>query len=130
MPGGQALSITVALNSSQDKKTPVVLPTTTVFNPLADKSCHELVIKAAQGKLRLRKSKTYRVFVAKDGAELKSEDDWHRALEKEVVLLVSAGEDYVGARREEGGGVHPEANPNCSIVNLAHRTPVDLMAVY
>jgi len=54
MPGGQALNSTVALNSSQDKKTPIILPATAAFNPLADKSCHELVIKAAQGKLRLK----------------------------------------------------------------------------
>jgi len=133
MPSGQALNITVVLNSSQDKKTPVVLPATTAFNPLADKSCHELVIKAAQGKLRLKKSKTYRISVAKDGAELKTEDNWQRALKKEAVLLVSAGEEYVGAEREEGGGMHrrfrcvatkqrpvltyfckAEANPNCS----------------
>jgi len=33
-------------------------------------------------------------------------DGWLRALKKEVVLLVSAGEEYVGAKKEDGAGEH------------------------
>jgi len=47
-----------------------------------------------------------RIFVARNGDELVSEEDWRRVVTKrdggDVVLLVSAGEEYVGLKRKEG----------------------------
>jgi predicted ThiF/HesA family dinucleotide-utilizing enzyme len=44
--------------------------------------------------------KPQRVFVARSGDELITEEDWVRVLKNDVVLLVSAGEDYVGLKKE------------------------------
>jgi hypothetical protein len=41
-----------------------------------------------------------RVFVGRNGQELISEDDWKRNVKDDIVLLVSAGEEYVGIKRE------------------------------
>jgi hypothetical protein len=51
-------------------------------------------------KARLRLKKPTRVFVQGTGEELLDEDGWRRALKNDAVLLVSAGEEYVGLRKE------------------------------
>jgi hypothetical protein len=93
-----ALRVTVALNTNQTIKTVVLLPADTCPDPKASKSCYSLVLKASQTKLRLKK--VQRIFVARTGDELSTEEDWVRALKNDVVLLVSAGEDYVGLKRD------------------------------
>jgi hypothetical protein len=54
--------------------------------------------KTAQSKLRLKKPT--RVFVGRTGQELLTEDDWKPNVKDNTVLLISAGEEYVGARKE------------------------------
>lgn len=63
-----------------------------------------LVLKAAQSKLRLKKAS--RFFVAGTGAELLSEEDWRRAIRNDIVLLVSAGEEWVGGSEKRSANVH------------------------
>jgi len=93
-----AFRITLALNSKQSQKCPLLLPATAALNPSDAQSCRSLILKAAQSKLRLKKPS--RVFVAGTGKELESEQDWKSILRDDVVLLLSAGEDYVGHVKE------------------------------
>jgi len=93
-----AIRITLALNSKQSQKCPLVFPGTTILNPADPSSCRSLVVKAAQSKLRLKKPS--RIFVAGTGKELQTEQDWKSVLRDDVVLLISAGEDYVGNIKE------------------------------
>ena len=125
--------ITVALNSKQSAKAPLLISSSTPYDPNTASSCRSLVIKTAQSKLRLKK--VSRIFVAKTGEELESEDDWKRALRDDVVLLVSAGEDYVGAKKEaivnEGlAGIKSlNLNPNPTINILANKSFIDPQSV-
>jgi hypothetical protein len=95
------LRVTISLNTNQTIKTPLLLPADASPDPNAAKSCWSLVVKAAQSKLRLKK--VQRIFVARTGDELTTEEDWTRVLRNDVVLLVSAGEEYVGLKKEVGG---------------------------
>lgn len=90
--------LTIALNSNQSTKTPLLVPPDASLNPTASKSCCSLVFNAAKTKLRLKKPT--RLFVQGTGEELLDEDGWKRALKNDAVLLVSAGEDYVGLRKD------------------------------
>lgn len=56
------------------------------------------MFNTAKAKLRLQKPT--RVFVQGTGEELLDENGWRRALKHDAVLLVSAGEEYVGLRKE------------------------------
>lgn len=91
--------VTVALNSKQSQRAPLLVPASTPLDPTSSSSVKSLVFKAAQSKLRLKKPS--RVYVAGTGRELLNEEDWQESLKDDVVLLVSAGEEYVGLRKEE-----------------------------
>ncbi|MCJ1364633.1 hypothetical protein MMC16_003747 [Acarospora aff. strigata] len=135
-----AIRITVALNSKQSQKAPLLLPSSANVDPTASDSYRALVLKTAQSKLRSKKAS--RIYVAGTGQELLEGRDWRDALKNDVVLLVSAGEEYVGLRKAEDGGVkgdgtplnddsQPDARPNsdCSISILAQTAPVDPLSV-
>lgn len=115
--------VTVALNSKQSQKSPLLIPSTASYDPIHSNSCHAYVVKAAQSKLRLKK--VSRIFVAGTGQELLSERDWISSMSDDVVLLVSGGEDYVGSKKEEA----PSANGAVpSIEDLAITNPVYIIA--
>lgn len=44
--------------------------------------------------------KPLRVFVKQTGQELVNEEDWKTKTKNDVVLLVSAGEEYIGVKKE------------------------------
>ena len=92
-----ATRITIASNSNQSSKAPLLIPASAT-SPTAIK---DLVIKTATSKLRIKKPT--RVFAAKSGEELLTDEDWAKNLSNDVTLLVSAGEEYVGLRREKDG---------------------------
>lgn len=128
--------ITIASNSKQSQKSPLLIPSSTPLDPFSPNSCRALVIKTAQSKLRLKKPS--RVFVAGTGQELLDESDWKSVLRDDVVLLVSMGEEYVGARKEEtavNGASQDEnqpstqGNPDCPINILAHAAYVDPLSL-
>lgn len=131
--------ITIALNSNQSQKTPLLLPSTVALQADVSNSCRTLVIKAAQSKLRLKKAS--RIYVARTGQELSDTEDWRSALKDDVVLLVSAGEEYVGARKgvgcdvkgigidPDGNQINSQPNPDCSISILARTAPVDPLSL-
>ena len=127
-----ATRVTVASNSKQSQKAPLLIPSSTSLDPASCPSCHSLVIKTAQSKLRLKKAS--RIFVH-GGRELTGHKDWEDVLKDDVVLLVSAGEDYVGSRTEDStstsgqGGPHPDANSDCPVELLAEKAFVDTLSV-
>lgn len=92
-----ATRITVASNTKQSQKAPTIIPASASTDPAASSSIRALVLKTAQSKLRLKKPT--RVFVGRTGQELLSEEDWKVNIKDDVVLLISAGEDYVGAKK-------------------------------
>ncbi|MCJ1399483.1 hypothetical protein MMC11_002685 [Xylographa trunciseda] len=90
-------------------------------------------MKAAQSKLRLKKAS--RVFVAGTGQELLDESHWRRSMGDDMVLLVSAGEDYVGTKKEEppsGENTTPDletlslGNPVFIMGNKAYIDPLSI----
>lgn len=93
-----SLRVTIALNTQQSRKAVILLPASSSAHPDAVDSFKALIFKAAQSKLRLKKP--MRVYVGQTGHELMSEQDWKSNITDDVVLLVSAGEEYVGAKRE------------------------------
>ena len=95
-----SIRLTVALNSNQSTKTPLLIPSDTPLDPSAPKSCYSLVLTAAKSKLRLKSKKPARVFVQGTGEELLDEERWKVALQNDIVLLVSGGEEYIGLRKE------------------------------
>jgi len=95
-----SIRLTVALNSNQSTKTPLLIPPNTPLDPSEPKSCYSLVLTAAKSKLRLKSKKPARVFVQGTGEELLDEERWKLALKNDIVLLVSGGEEYVGLRKE------------------------------
>lgn len=132
-----ATRVTVALNSKQSQKAPLLIPSSVSLDPNSPASCRDLVIKTAQSKLRLKKAS--RIFVA-GGRELLLLQDWEYVLKDDVVLLVSAGEEYVGAKNEEGSlsgkgdsqksnSLSVEGNPNCSINILAESAFIDATSI-
>lgn len=128
--------VTVALNSKQSQKVPLLIPLSTTSNPTSPFSCREFVIKAAVSKLRLKKAS--RVFVA-GGRELLEQQDWEDVLKNDVVFLVSAGEEYVGTKKERcledekdgqnGKGPSAQGNPDCSINILAENAFIDALSI-
>lgn len=126
--------VTVASNSNQAKKTALLIPAYTSFDPNSSPSCYSLVVKTAQSKLRLKKAQ--RVFVH-GGRELTCQKDWEQVLKDDVVLLVSIGEEYVGSRKEDdhsnagqgGQHTHADANPGCSVERLAEATFIDSLSI-
>ncbi|MCJ1407064.1 hypothetical protein MMC19_001134 [Ptychographa xylographoides] len=93
-----SIRVTIALNSKQSQKSPLLIPDSVLPDPTRSNSRKALVIKAAQSKLRLKKAS--RIFVARTGQELLDEHDWKNSVRDDVVLLVSAGENYVGVKKE------------------------------
>ena len=131
-----AIRVTLASNSKQSQRAPLLIPSSTSPDPTQDNSCRALVIKTAQSKLRLKKAS--RVFISKSGKELLVESDWKDGLKDDVVLLVSAGEDYIGAKKEEGSAEKDATaemdslrlgKPKCTLVNLADKASVDPQSI-
>ncbi|KAH7027066.1 tRNA-splicing ligase RtcB-domain-containing protein [Macrophomina phaseolina] len=124
--------LTVALNANRNTKTVLLLlPTASPADLTAPTSIRSQVLKSAQTKLRLKVKKTTppRFFAARTGAELLTTADWARACTADdAVILVSAGEDFVGTRKD-GQGAHPEANPDATVASLAHAAYVDPAAL-
>jgi hypothetical protein len=88
-------------------KAPVKIPASASADPAAALSIRALVFKAAQSKLRLKKPT--RVYVGRTSRELLAEEDWRLNVKDDIVLPISAGEVYVGAKNEEN--VHGKYNP-------------------
>ncbi|KAF2463183.1 release factor H-coupled R [Lindgomyces ingoldianus] len=120
-----ATRVTVALNAKQSQKAPLLIPTSASHDPSSAASICSLVFKTAQSKLRLRKPS--RVYVAGTGQELITSDDWKSVIRDDLTLLVSAGEMYIGMRKESTK--HPDANPDCLVNILAEKAPVDKLSV-
>lgn len=95
-----ATRVTVALNKNQSHKAPLIIPSSAPLDPNASSSVQALVVKTAQSKLRLKKPA--RFFVARTADELLVEADWARCIRNDVIVLVSAGEEYVGVNVSEG----------------------------
>lgn len=92
-----ATRVTIANNAKQSLKTPLIIPATASADP-ADANCmRSLVFKTAQSKLKLKKPA--RVFVKQTGQELLNEEDWISNIKNDTVLLVSGGEEYIGAKK-------------------------------
>ena len=129
-----ATRVTVASNSKQSQKTPLLIPPSTSLNPNVSPSCSSLIIKTAQAKLRLKKAS--RIFVH-GGRELTHDQDWKDVLKNDVTFLVSCGEEYVGLKQYDdpttkGQPKRPattEANPACSIELLAENAFVDSLSI-
>lgn len=129
-----ATRVTLASNSNQSLRTPLLIPDSASLDPNASPSCYSLVIKTAQSKLRLKKAQ--RVFVH-GGQELTGQRDWEQLLKNDVVLLVSIGEEYVGSRKEDdrpdggqrGQHANADAKPDCSIDILAVNAFVDSLSI-
>ena len=147
-----ATRIAIALNTKQSQKAPLLVPASTSADPKAANSIRALVFKTAQSKLRLKKP--LRVFAGKTGQELLSEGDWKSNIKDDAVFLISAGEEYVGVKRESSvhGKSIPlvcahlrsiilapktalltchivDANPDCLVELLASKTPVEELSV-
>ena len=124
--------VTVASNAKQSQKAPLIIPSSTSCDPTSPVSFRSLVIKIAQSKLRLKKA--CRVFIA-GGKELVSEEDWKAALKDDVLLLVSAAEDYVGSRYGESTNIahvnesYAETNKDCPIKILAEEAFIDDLSI-
>ena len=112
-----SIRIIIASNSNQIVKTPVILPSLD-----SSAAYHTYILKAARDKLRLKKP--IRIFV-QGGRELFTETDWSSTLGKDVILLVSTGEDYVGNKQEGTSPAHPDSNVDCLVELLAERAFVD-----
>lgn len=78
------------------------------------------------------------MFVAGTGQELLDESGWKSVLRDDVVLLVSMGEEYVGARKEAtpvNGASQDEispstqGNPDCPVNILAHTAYIDPLSL-
>ncbi|KAI9680711.1 MAG: hypothetical protein M1817_004151 [Caeruleum heppii] len=137
--------ITIASNANQSHKAPLLLPANLTNDPQFPHSSRAWIVKAAQSKLRLKNPS--RFFVAGTGQELLLASDWQQHLTNDVVILASAGEDYVGATKSkaplDSSAVSPTAStdrdrkedepdrqaPTCSISILAHLAPVDPLSL-
>ncbi|KAG8533388.1 uncharacterized protein KY384_002171 [Bacidia gigantensis] len=125
-----ATRVTVIVNTEQTQKTILLVPASISYDPCVSPSCHSLVTKIAQTKLRLKKP--CRIF-ARGGQELVTTENWQDAIRNDATLLVSTGEDYVGARTEvsdssrtrEAGG----ASRDCPVIQLNGQTEVDSLSL-
>lgn len=93
-----ATRVTITNNAKQSQKAPLLIPASTPTDPVATNSIQALVFKSAQSKLKLKKPA--RVFVKQTGQELLNEADWKSNIKNDITLLVSAGEEYVGVKKE------------------------------
>lgn len=93
-----ATRVTIANNAQQSQKAPLLISASTSADPAAANSVQSLVFKTAQAKLKLKKPS--RIFVKQTGLGLVTESDWTYNAKNDVVLLVSAGEEYVGVKKE------------------------------
>jgi len=124
--------LTVASNTKQSQKAPLLIPSSTSFDPASSPSCYSLVIKIAQSKLRLKKAR--RIFVH-GGRELTTCKDWEELLNDDVTLLVSVGEEYVGLRKEDKPSIDGQTeqnavvNPDCPVEVLADTAFVDSLSI-
>lgn len=118
-----ATRVTLVSNCNQSQKTPLLIPESASLDPTSSPSCYSHIIKTAQSKPRLKKAR--RVFV-NGGQELKERKDWEQLLRDDVALLVSVGEEYIGARKEH---THADANPDCSVGILAQSAFVDSLSI-
>jgi hypothetical protein len=83
----------------------MLVPASVSADPVVATSIRALVFRAAQSKLRLKKPS--RIYVAGTGQELVTENDWKSNIKDDIVLLISAGEDFVGVKRDSP--VHGES---------------------
>jgi hypothetical protein len=95
-----ATRVTIALNVKQCQKAPLLVPASALPDPVAATSIRALILKNAQSKLRVKKPT--RIYVGRTGHELLTEEDWKRNIKDDMVLLISAGEEFVGIKRETG----------------------------
>jgi hypothetical protein len=93
-----ATRLTIALNTNRSQQAPLLIPASALADPTIATSVRALVLKTAQSKLRLKKPS--RIFVGKTGYELVTEEDWKSNIKDDAVLLVSAGEEFFGVKRE------------------------------
>lgn len=118
-----ATRVTVANNAKQSQKAPLLVPASAATDPAATTSMRLLIFKTAQSKLKLKKPS--RVFVKQTGQELVSEEDWKNNIKNDIVLLVSAGEEYVGIKKEMI--VHGECTSMSTFEHIdpymLHKTP-------
>ncbi|KAL1644726.1 hypothetical protein SLS58_004188 [Diplodia intermedia] len=122
--------LTVALNSNRNTKSILLVPSNSPADPDAPASIRAQVLKSATTKLRLKlkKNSTARFFAARTGSELLAADDWARAATSDAVILISAGEDFVGNKKPSTASASHDGAPNdedCTVVNLAHDAYVD-----
>ncbi|KKY19043.1 hypothetical protein UCDDS831_g05675 [Diplodia seriata] len=122
--------LTVALNSNRNTKTILLVPSNSPADPDAPASIRAQVLKSATTKLRLKlkKNSTARFFAARTGSELLAADDWTRAATSDAVILISAGEDFVGNKKPPTASASHDGASNdedCTVVNLAHDAYVD-----
>ncbi|OAL50726.1 release factor H-coupled R [Pyrenochaeta sp. DS3sAY3a] len=120
-----ATRVTIALNTNQSQKTPLLIPSSASANPVLVTSIRSLVFKTAQSKLRLKKPT--RVYVSRSGQELLTEEDWKATIRDDLVLLISAGEDYVGVKKH--GIVHADVNVDCPVEVLASKAAVGSLSL-
>ena len=120
-----ATRVTVASNSKQSQKAPLLIPSSSSLDPRTSPSCYSLVIKTAQAKLRLKKAS--RIFVH-GGRELTQEKDWEEVLTDDITFLVSCGEDYVGVRYNDPNS-SADSRSCCPIEILAENAFVDPLSV-
>lgn len=128
-----ATRITIASNANQSSKSVLLVPSAISFDPASSSSCRSLVLTAAKSKLRLKKPS--RIFIP-GGKELQHAQDWEDALKDDGILLISAGEDYLGARAADSTGtiitqkmgavsMSTDINPGCPIEILASKASID-----
>lgn len=127
--------LTIALNSNRNTKTVLLIPNTAPTDPAAPTSIRAQVVKTAQTKLRLKLKKTTpaRIFHARTGAELLTAADWtrHTHVANDTLLLISAGEDFVGKKEDgatDASTTAAAANPDCTIASLAATAYVDALS--
>ncbi|KAH9865756.1 hypothetical protein J1614_009343 [Plenodomus biglobosus] len=115
----------VVLNSKQSQRAPLLIPASATPDPESTNSIRAFVFKTAQSKLRAKKPS--RIFAGQTGQELLSEEDWKSQLKNDIVLLVSSGEDYVGAKSESK--IHAGANRECLVEILALKAQTDALSI-
>jgi hypothetical protein len=93
-----ATRVTIANNAQQSQKAPLLISASASTDPAAANSIQSQLFRTAQAKLKLKKPS--RVFVKQTGQELVTESDWTHNVKNDTVLLVSAGEEYVGVKKE------------------------------
>ncbi|KAF2856316.1 release factor H-coupled R [Plenodomus tracheiphilus IPT5] len=120
-----SICVTVASNTNQSQKAPLLVPASATAGPEDTTSIRALVFKVARSKLRLKRPA--RVFVGGIGRELVSEQDWKANINNNIVLLVSSGEDYVGAETESS--IHVDLHPDCPIEVLASNAQTDSLSI-